>query len=262
MFGVDWSAGLTLNVGMILQTRIPYDVLTPRRLPGVAPFEMADWLHVDEAYAGQMAERVRLLSERRSEVLRLDPDAHAAAAELLDTVLAHLPEGFVSEGLRVACPDGRVVEIDRADPLGTLGHIVQEDLCLMEPRDGVHVLTGAVLCFPASWLLAEKFLRPLVGIHAPVEVYDDGLAARVQRLFDGVQAGRPLWRYNLLHYDDPTLFQPRSEQARRPHVDQETAPFTRSERQCLVRLPKTGAVVFSIHTYVVARRAGGAVPAT
>ena len=25
----------------------------------------------------------------------------------------------------------------------------------------------------------------------------------------------------------------------------------RSERQCLVRLPQTGAVVFAIHTYVV-----------
>lgn len=253
MFGVDGSAALTLNAGMILQKRLPYDVSTPRRLPGVAPFDMADWLQVDEAYAGQMAERVRLLSERRTDVLRLDPDAKAAAGELLDLVLAHLPEGFSREGERIFCPDGRVVEADRSDPLGTLGVIVQEDLCLMQPRDGVHVLTGAVLCFPASWLLSEKFLRPLVGIHDPVKVYDEGLAKRVQRLFDGLQPGRPLWRYNLLNYDDPALFQPRSENARRPEVDQETAPFTRSERQCLVRLPQTGAVVFSIHTYIVAR---------
>ena len=28
-------------------------------------------------------------------------------------------------------------------------------------------------------------------------------------------------------------------------------PYIRSERQCLVRLPKTGAVVFSIHTRVI-----------
>ena len=31
------------------------------------------------------------------------------------------------------------------------------------------------------------------------------------------------------------------------------APFLRSERQCILRLPQSGAVVFSIHTYVLAR---------
>jgi hypothetical protein len=30
-------------------------------------------------------------------------------------------------------------------------------------------------------------------------------------------------------------------------------PFVRSERQCLIRLPESRAVLFSIHTYVVAR---------
>jgi hypothetical protein len=29
--------------------------------------------------------------------------------------------------------------------------------------------------------------------------------------------------------------------------------YLRSERQCLVRLPRTGAVIFTIHTCVVAR---------
>ena len=28
-------------------------------------------------------------------------------------------------------------------------------------------------------------------------------------------------------------------------------PFTRSERQCILRLPESDAVVFTIHTYVV-----------
>ena len=121
-------------------------------------------------------------------------------------------------GPEVRRPDGVTVAIDRADPLGTLGHLVQEDLCLMEKRNEAHVLTAAVLCFPASWRLAEKIGRPLEAIHAPVPEYDPKLARRVQRLFDGVQPGRPLWRVNALRYADPALHQPRARvpRARRP----------------------------------------------
>lgn len=129
---------------------------------------------------------------------------------------------------------------------------MQEDFCLLSKSGDEHVLDAAVLCFPASWRLAEKIGRPLSAVHDPVAEYDAGLARRVQRLFDGVQAGRPLWRFNVLYYDDPALFQPRSAQMPRPLSHARTAPFIRSERQCILRLPRTRAVVFSIHTYVIA----------
>lgn len=238
---------------MILQNRIPYDVTQPRPLPGIAPLDMADWLIVDEAYAGQIAEKVRLLSEVRDRVLWLAEDAHDAAAELVELVLANLPDGFSRDGDSVLCPDGRRVTPDPDDQLGSLGQIVQEDLCLMVREGEEHVLKGAILCFPASWTLAEKAGRPLIGIHEPVADYDDNIARRVQRLFDGVREGRPLWRFNALWYAEPTLFHPRSENARRTPVDRSRAAYFRSERQSLVRLPRTGAVVFSIHTYVLAR---------
>ena len=238
---------------MILQDSLPYDTEAHPPLPGVRPFAPGDWLHIDEAYAGQMAERRRLLAHRRAEVLALSPEAMPAARELLDTALAELPVGFAVTQTSVTCPDGVRVERDAADPLGTLGQILQEDFCLLERRGAEHVLTGAVLCFPASWLLDEKFLRPLIGIHDTVDEYDAGVAKRVQRLFDGVQPGRPMWRYNALAYLDATLFQPRSVHDPRGPVAPDSAAFLRSERQCLWRLPDTRAVVFSIHTYVVRR---------
>ncbi|MFZ5964660.1 heme-dependent oxidative N-demethylase family protein [Thalassococcus sp. BH17M4-6] len=238
---------------MILHRRLPFDIHDARPLPGVQPLGDAPWLLVDEAYAGQMAERARLLAERRAEVLQLSQAGKAAAAELLQTVLAALPEGFSTAGDTVRRPDGGSLRIDPDDPLGTLGHLVQEDLCLLEKQGEEHILTGAVLCFPASWRLAEKFMRPLTDIHAPVPDYDAGIARRVQRLFDGLQVGRPIWRFNRLWYDDPTLHQPRSRGAPRPLSDPGQAPFLRSERQCLLRLPVTRAVVFSIHTYVLAQ---------
>ena len=53
----------------ILQTRLPYDPEGRPALPGISPLLMADWLQVDEAFSGQMAERARLLSEQRAEVV-------------------------------------------------------------------------------------------------------------------------------------------------------------------------------------------------
>ena len=239
----------------VLQTRLPaYPWMDPRlaRLPGILPLDRADWLAVDEAYAGQMAERDRLLAERQSDVLALTEGAAPAAEELYRTVLADLPGlGFRLSGAEAVRPDGVTVPLDPRCPLLTLGRLVQEDLCLMEPGGaGEHVLTGAVLCFPASWTLAEKIGRPLIRIHAPVPAYDTDVGPRVQRLFDAIRPERPLWRMNYNRYMSAELFQPRREGDPRPRPAG-PAPFLRSERQCLLRLPVTGAVVFSIHTYVV-----------
>jgi hypothetical protein len=76
------------------------------------------------------------------------------------------------------------------------------------------------------------------------------MAARVQRMFDAIRPGRPLWRQNALALCRPDLYQPRigGRAAGEAHLD---TPYLRSERQCLLRLPKTGAIVFSIHTYVL-----------
>ncbi|MGR3623751.1 heme-dependent oxidative N-demethylase family protein [Pseudophaeobacter sp.] len=235
---------------MILQKSIPHNPLESVKLPGIKPLDLADWLPVDDAFSGQMAQRDALLSERRDQVLMMDQSAKEAAQELLQLVLAHRYEAAQEQVTR---PDGVVISIDWQDPLATLGLIAQEDFCILQRPEGSpeHVLTGAVLCFPASWTLSEKFMRPLIGIHDRIDSYDEGIAARVQRLFDGVQVGRPLWRFNALWYQSPELFAPRSINDPRDHSHGQNAPYMRSEQQVILRLPQTRAVVFSIHTYMV-----------
>ncbi len=241
----------------IFQRSIPHDI-TPRALPGIGPLDEADWLQADEAFAGQMAERERLLSVRRDEVLAMTPQGLAAADELLNYVLDWLGKNAKDYQVstdQVRRPDGVSVTLDRGEPMATLGHLVQEDFCLLEKHGDEHVMTAAVLCFPASWRLADKIGRPLGAIHDPVEEYDETLARRVQRLFDGVQVGRPMWRFNLLHYADPALFQPKTRTERGGPEYGTEFPYLRSERQSVLRLPKSLACVFSIHTYVVPRAA-------
>jgi DNA-binding MarR family transcriptional regulator len=241
-------------MSVVLQDSLPYEVTFPAPLPGVRPLAPAEWLIVDEAFERQMAERARLLRDRRDEVLAVTPEGRDAAAELLEHVLAwlaaHAPS-YTVESHTVTRPDGLRVPLDPGDPMGTLGLLVQEDLCLMQKRGKEHVLTAAVLCFPANWRLSEKINRPLTGIHDPVEEYDSGLAKRVQRLFDGVQVDRPLWRYNALSYADPELFQPVRRRAPGPDVPEAAFRYLRSERQSILRLPRTRACVFSIHTFVL-----------
>ena len=62
---------------------------------------------------------------------------------------------------------------------------------------------------------------------------------------------RPLGRANFLIYTDPELHQPRGEGIDKP-IDPNAPRYIRVERQSFRRLPETHAVVFAIHTYVVA----------
>ena len=148
----------------------------------------------------------------------------------------------------VTRPDGVSVQLS-GDPLVVAARLVQEDLCLHEKRGDQHVLTAAVICFPASWTLAEKIGKPLMDIHVGVDAYDSDLGKRVQRLFDGIQVDKPLWRYNILRYQNPELFQPRGVGDRRD--EEEGGSYIRSEHQALVRMAESGAVLFAIHTYVI-----------
>lgn len=238
----------------ILQDQMPEDMAQERAFPGVQALMLEAWLKVDEAYSAQMAYRRELIAARRHDVFWQASVAAEAAQESLDEVCRFLPSlGFELSGSRCLCPDGYLIDLESDAPLAVLGQILQEDICILDKQDDAHVLVGAILCFPASWRLSEKAGRPLNAIHDPVEAYDDQIARRVQRLFDGVQVGRPLWRYNRLWYDEPDLFHPRSALA--PHrvaPGQAQARYQRAERQSIVRLPRTKAVVFSIHSYVIA----------
>jgi hypothetical protein len=223
------------------------------RLPGTTPIAPSDWLQRDEVFAAQMACRDRLIAERPEAVHALLPDAQAAAAELRDAVIAALQgvAGYAQVPGGMRRPDGIEVPFD-GPPLVAAGRLVQEDLCLLEKPEGAeeHVLTGAILCFPSNWTLEQKLGRSLSRIHLPVEPYDKNIARRVQRMFDLVRPEAPVMRANLLIHGAHDLHNPRREfEGHRPAPSE--ARFVRVERQVILRLPVTRAVVFSIHTYMV-----------
>jgi hypothetical protein len=243
---------------MMLLERPPYTPFTDPRLarpPGLMPLDPGEWFVIHGDFAGQMAYREQLLARRRDMVFALLPEGRAAAGELLEAVLdtvAALPGYRFGDGV-VTRPDGGAVTIDPDDPLATAGRLVADDLCLLlpDPDAGEYRLVGAVLCFPSRWLLAEKVGRPLTAIHDPVPDYDETLARRVNRVFEALRVGRPLWRVNWLVDATPELHLPQglNDEIIAPD-DPACGLYLRTERQTLTRLPRTGAVVFGIKTSV------------
>ncbi|WP_085308276.1 heme-dependent oxidative N-demethylase family protein [Planktotalea arctica] len=240
-------------MSLIFQNNLPDDMTQERTLPGVQPLDIADWLHVDDAYGAQMAERMRLMECRLDDVCAQCDDACEPVREALALIVKQLGtmNGFQRSGDHMLCPDGRRVSLI-GDPLCVIGALIQEDVCILQKPVGAeeHSLSAAILCFPANWTLAEKFAHPMGRIHQPVDSYDSNMQLRVQRLCDGLQVGRPLWRFNHGHAG-PELFAPRAERDFDEGEASAVRNFLRAERQSLIRLPQSGAILFSIHTYIV-----------
>ena len=184
-----------LGLGPILQNRLldpPWMAARTRRLPGVGPLDMGDWLRVDEVFAAQMTLREKLIADQRDKVRAALPGADNALDELLEIVLAALKsrDDYAITHGRMTRPDGMTIST-AGDPLLVLGRLAVEDFCLLQRGAGQdqHRLKAAVLCFPFQWMLAEKLGRPLTDLHRVVPPYRGQVAVRVQRLFDRLRPG-------------------------------------------------------------------------
>ena len=240
-------------MNVILQKTLPFAPWMQAhtaKLPGIQPIKLTQWLQVDDVYTQQLLEKQKILNANFDQAHIMADECIPAAEELLSLVITLLPGlGFVISGQKIQRPDGLEILIDNTKPLITLSKLLQEDFLIMIEQASGHVLIGGCLCFPASWDLLEKFMKPLTFIHVPVPVYDESLAKRVERLLSSVKPETPLMRGNTLRYTNPTLFLPKRNSD--PERKEVRGDYIRSERQTLVRLPKTKAVVFSIHTYVI-----------
>ena len=221
---------------MILNPHLPIKAwLDPQtaRLPGVGRVTIEDWLTQSDTFAAQMAYRRELMATKREAVFQTTPEAEAACAELQDII----------------CAEGGYPKSEMEQPLIDAASHVQEDLCILQKRGDSHVLTAAVMCFPSSWDVRQKMGRSIANIHNPVPEFS-AVSNIVERMLSAIRIEQPLGRANFLIYTDPELHQPRGEGISKP-IDPLAPRYIRVERQTFPRLPKTLAVVFAIHTYIV-----------
>lgn len=229
----------------------PWAKAVTSRLPGIQPLDIVDWVWVDDAFDRQMLYREYLMKHHASSVLATRSDAHEAVDELLALLVVHLKtvDGYAVNNAGVIRPDGVLVPLDQWPAMETIGRLGQQDFCVLTKPGDEHVLQAAALCFPASWCLDEKIGKPMIAIHQPVETYSGLMAKKVQKMFDLMRPEQALWRANCLIYSDPNLYQPRREDIKRQLTGKKR--WVRVERQTLRKLPKSGAIVFGIHSFVV-----------
>ncbi len=196
---------------------------------GLHPLDLAEWIEVDDRLPDELAEKRRLLAERRDDVLRIMPAAATGARETLALLSEHLPRRYPQvyrqEGARLANrATGEIWDLaaDDLHPLELASRLVQEDLCLMGREDGDdrYRLTGACVCFP-RWRMPEKLGRSLNAIHEPVPHYDPALVA-MDRLC--TPAGRTTHvAPEREHPRQPALFQPGGHQRHRATITAQNA---------------------------------------
>jgi hypothetical protein len=146
-------------------------------------------------------------------------------------------------------------------PLLAAARLVEDDLCLMEKRNGHWTLTAASLCSGSFFTPAEAVGKALHELHGPVPGFNDRFLTRVSRIFDNIVADVVLERRNWSVVNSGALSLPRAAPVRGligeiAATDAPSVLYLRSERQTIRRLPRTGGVIFTIRIW---REALGAV---
>jgi hypothetical protein len=176
-----------------------------------------------------------LVEERRDEVVACLPGAEDACEEVARGVMS---------SIGIAPTSARGV-----DALVEAALCVADDLCILIPDvEGMPRLVAAVLCSPNRWRLTEKIGGTMASIHVPVARYDIDLDSPVNAVLKRMNVEKPMWRTNWGISNHPALFQPDIP----PHTpDMDIADmWFRTEWQTLRRLPETGAILFTIRTFV------------
>jgi dimethylamine monooxygenase subunit A len=223
---------------------------------GLSPMAADEWIEVDAGLADYLAEKERLRQLHPEKVFVEEPDTREAQQEILDSIAAYLQTAYPAfygfkEGRVEIRPAGISVELDEPDSpaLMTAAKLVQEDLVIMRRGESGWRLAAASLSFPSSWSLTEKFGKPMQEIHAPVPGFSAGTrnAGLIERMFDNLQPGNPVKRYNWSIYSDGQLYHPASSGERDPNPDR---AFIRVERQTLRKMQKSRDILFTIRIHL------------
>lgn len=161
--------------------------------------------------------------------------------------------------------------VEEPEPLlVALARTIEEDFIVLlpdatmkdEPYGTEYFFKAGVFGFAAGFNPAEKFDRPLTCIHGPIPGYELKLKTSMNRFFDRLRPEDFVTRSNFsiqahkkFCVDDANKGYHFSQEELGKPIPYEDLDFNnqvhyRSERQVLIKLPKTGATVFTIRTYL------------
>jgi dimethylamine monooxygenase subunit A len=252
----------------------PFKDDTYKMTMGVQALDSGCMIEIDrEHYQSELMLKNELLRDTYPDYFQALPDTELMQWEVVELLLhnmpTHYPQYFtlIKDGDRwiwrnqllneETCFVFGKSESLPQPPLDWVGRQMQEDLLLLRStEDGSMPLVAGQLCFPNAWCLDDKMEQPFLDIHRSVPLFAEHIGRSSSLLLQRLKVGRPVWRVNWsfkatarlnhtpkYHYEEQQL----SEQITRENIGERC--FVRIERQALARLPKTNAVLFTIHTY-------------
>jgi hypothetical protein len=237
---------------------------------GLRAAEHEDWIQLDNHYPRYHADKVARLAERGQRIAKTAPEAMPAALELLEELTEYLPSRYPSLFCRTAAGIDNLWSGEsfntaerplKEDPIAICGRLIQDDLALMIERpDGQYYLLSGAIILPGFWRLEDKFGMPLSEIHTSGHVpqFKEKLERGMLSFFTRLKCEAIYSRNNyFIQVDDSLAWSWSIGSEDDPNISWQTAEknraiehhWFRSERQTLRRLPKTGAVCFTIRTY-------------
>ncbi|KAM3122256.1 hypothetical protein CJJ07_001571 [Candidozyma auris] len=266
----------------------PYKDKEYRMTMGISKLDIKEWLLIDNTYLDDLEEKRKILhncnpkypkeKDLRSSTLFESPEADLAIREFYDTVLKYMcskfPMYFKKDEKNILntitgerLPLSGRANHSRTELLEALTRTIQEDFIILlkdpsrkdEKYGDEYFFKGGVFAFAAGFDPINKFDKPLTSIHAPIPGYEEKLKKSMNRYFDRLAPCEIVLRSNFsiqthekFYVDDDNkgyhkdYLQPEKEF----NFDAANQIHYRSERQTLTKLPESGAIVFTIRTYL------------
>jgi hypothetical protein len=231
-------------------------------------------LDLDDQYEAELAERRAILQRDPSRFVELPHMRPAAwdallwglrelSAQEADMRLERAGADFIWTNDRLGQRQTFRYGVDGslpAPPLVFLAGQIQDDIVLLDQREGQLWVDAGCVTFASNWSLSFDIGMSFLEIHGPVpHNYADGAIPRAERFLMRLQAGQPFRRMNWSttagHRLDTALDSyadwGASRQAMVEAEDFAQVFHMRVEVQHLIRLPESGAIMFLIRTYLL-----------
>lgn len=208
----------------------PFQAGAPRFGPALNPIDPETWLTPDtEAH---VIDWKQALLDQPELTYRCLPQGREAAREAAQAV-------------------GKALHCETGGSLIAASRRVSDDLVVMTPDlEGQWRCTALTLTAPTFFSIAEVIGRDVAALHGPVPQAAQ-LSARISRVFSGLSVGLVLERFNWTLQYGADRFTPDSRPLKQraatcdPKTDW-TQLFLRVERQTIIKLEATGAILFTI----------------
>lgn len=241
---------------------------------GLKKVDLNEWLLMDETYGDVCDIREKVITENPEQTVLSEPMAAEAVSETYDMMIGFMvqryPMYFVKEGSMVKNLARKTEfplmakHFPKNTPPQTLIRIVtqncQEDFLLMiwDEETQQYRLRSGSFAFPSGFDPSYKLNMTLKEIHGPVPLYKEKIEFSMDKFFAKLKVGQWVQRVNWAvqahtNWYAPTQNHSSAEKILEPLKYDELnfdKVFLRCERQWLTRLPKTGAIVFTIRTYL------------